>query len=54
MQKHTLCDKENIKIFLHFKDEIGNYTYKPCSARKKPKKRSKIEVLFVIAKENFK
>ncbi|MHA1437155.1 MAG: transposase [Promethearchaeota archaeon] len=48
-----LCKKEDIVVSFHSKEETGKHPLRPGLAKKKSKKRSKIESLFGIAKENL-
>ena len=46
-------EERGIRALFHSKDETGKSPKKPQSAKRKSKKRSKIEVIFGISQENY-
>ena len=49
----NFCKEKNLKNLFHTKEETGKNPKKRRSARKKSKKRSKIETIFGISQENL-
>lgn len=52
-RNREFCNREGVKVSLHSKEETGKHPNNPRSAKKKSKKRSKIETLYGIAHENL-
>ena len=52
-QNRSFLENDRLKALFHSKDETGKVPKKPKSARRKSKKRSRIEVLFGISHENL-
>ena len=52
-ENRNFLEEHDIKVLFHMKDETGKNPKKRTSAKKKSKKRSRIEALFGISHENL-
>lgn len=52
-ENHNFLEEHHIRVLFHTKKETGKHPKRPTSAKKKSKKRSRIEALFGISQENL-
>ncbi|MFX1339823.1 MAG: transposase [Promethearchaeota archaeon] len=52
-RNRTFLEEHHIRVLFHTKEETGKHPKNPVSAKKKSKKRSRVEALFGISQENL-